>query len=112
MLLDGLLFAGVGSLTAISPLCRRSGTHLNPVVTVAFWTQGKVHPLDLAGYVVSQLLGALVGTAALLGLWRPQAGAVCLGAASPGSGIGGLEAVGGGGRHDAGAGAGADDPFL
>ena len=68
LLLTGLLFAGVGSLIAISPVGLRSGTHLNPVVTVAFWTQGKVHPLDLAGYVVSQLLGALVGTAALLGL--------------------------------------------
>ena len=51
LLLTGLLFAGTGSLLAISPLGRRSGAHLNPVVTLAFWTQRKVHPHDLAGYV-------------------------------------------------------------
>lgn len=44
LLLTGLLFAGTGSLLAISPLGRRSGAHLNPVVTLAFWTQRKVHP--------------------------------------------------------------------
>jgi len=43
LLLTGLLFAGTGSLLAISPLGRRSGAHLNPVVTLAFWTQRKVH---------------------------------------------------------------------
>ncbi len=41
LLLTGLLFAGTGSLLAISPLGRRSGAHLNPVVTLAFWLSAR-----------------------------------------------------------------------
>ena len=37
LLVTGLLFAGTGSLMALSPWGRRSGAHLNPVVTLAFW---------------------------------------------------------------------------
>ncbi len=65
LLLTGLLFAGTGSLVALSPLGRRSGAHLNPVVTLAFWTQRKVHPHDLGGYVVAQLAGAVAATVCL-----------------------------------------------
>jgi len=86
LLLTGLLFAGTGSLLAISPLGRRSGAHLNPVVTLAFWTQRKVHPRDLAGYVGGQLLGAVLGTAAVAGLSGGEARAVHLGATAPGEG--------------------------
>lgn len=93
LLVTGLLFAGTGSLLAISPLGRRSGAHLNPVVTAAFWIQGKVHPHDLAGYVIAQLLGALAGTALLATLWGHEAAAVHLGATAPGSGVGYPEAV-------------------
>ena len=57
LLLTGLLFAGTGSLVAMSPIGRRSGAHLNPAVTLAFWTQRKVHLHDLAGYVSAQVLG-------------------------------------------------------
>jgi len=87
LLLTGLLFAGTGSLLAISPLGRRSGAHLNPVVTLAFWTQRKVHPHDLAGYVGGQLLGAVLGTAVVAGLWGGEARAVHLGATAPGRGL-------------------------
>ena len=76
LLVTGLLFAGAGSLIAISPLGRRSGAHLNPVVTLAFWTQGKVHVHDVAGYILSQLVGAVLGTAAVALLWRSQATAI------------------------------------
>ncbi len=93
LLLTGLLFAGTGSLLAISPLGRRSGAHLNPVVTLAFWTQRKVHPHDLAGYVGGQLLGAVLGTAAVAGLWGDEARAVHLGATAPGRGLNGPAAM-------------------
>ncbi len=93
LLLTGLLFAGTGSLLAISPLGRRSGAHLNPVVTLAFWTQRKVHPHDLAGYVGGQLLGAVLGTAAVAGLWGGEARAVHLGATAPGRGLTGPAAM-------------------
>ena len=93
LLLTGLLFAGTGSLLAISPLGRRSGAYLNPVVTLAFWTQRKVHPHDLAGYVGAQLLGAVLGTAAVAGLWGGEARAVHLGATAPGRGLTGPAAM-------------------
>lgn len=64
LLLTGLLFAGTGSLVALSPIGRRSGAHLNPAVTLAFWTQGKVHPHDLVGYVTAQTLGPATAAAA------------------------------------------------
>jgi aquaporin Z len=93
-LLTGLLFAGTGSLVAISPLGRRSGAHLNPAVTLAYWTQRRVHPHDLAGYVVAQLLGGLAGAGLVLLLWRNTARAVHVGATTPGPGVSSAEAVG------------------
>ena len=89
LLLTGLLFAGTGSLLALWPPGRRSGAHLNPVVTLAFWTQGKVHRHDLAGYVV----GAVAGTALLRLLWGREARAVQFGATLPGPGVSDLRAV-------------------
>jgi len=47
LLITGLLFAGSGSLVAISPLGRLSGGHINPAVTLAFWAQGKMHRFDM-----------------------------------------------------------------
>ena len=61
LLFTGLLFAGTGSLVAISPFGRLSGAHLNPSVTIAFWSSGHVSRSDLLGYLGSQILGALVG---------------------------------------------------
>jgi aquaporin Z len=93
LLLTGLLFAGTGSLVALSPLGRRSGAHLNPAVTLAFWTQRKVHPHDLAGYVLSQLLGALAACACLRVAWGSTAHLLHLGATQPGHGFTALEAA-------------------
>ena len=87
LLLTGLVFAGAGSLIAISPIGRRSGAHLNPVVTLAFWTQRKVHWHDLVGYIAAQTLGAMAGTLAALALWRGQAAGVSDGATRPGPGV-------------------------
>ncbi|AMM22669.1 hypothetical protein AX769_21275 (plasmid) [Frondihabitans sp. PAMC 28766] len=87
LLLTGLIFAGTGSLIAISPLGRRSGAHLNPVVTLAFWTQRKVHWHDLLGYLVSQFAGAIAGTLAAHALWRNQAVSVSDGLTTPAAGV-------------------------
>jgi aquaporin Z len=87
LLITGLLFAGSGSLVAISPIGRRSGAHLNPVVTLAFWLRGNVHDHDLAGYTVAQLLGALGGTAIVGGLWGTTAKYLMYGATVPGHGL-------------------------
>lgn len=93
LLLTGLLFAGTGSLVALSPLGRRSGAHLNPAVTLAFWTQGKVHPHDLAGYVAAQLAGALTATAALRFAWGRTGRAMQLGVTQPGHGFNSWDAA-------------------
>lgn len=94
LLLTGVMFAGTGSLMAVSPWGRRSGAHLNPAVTVAFWIQGKVHPHDVMGYIAAQLLGALAGTAAVLGLWRTTARGLHVGATAPGRGLTDIETAG------------------
>jgi aquaporin Z len=93
LLLTGLLFAGTGSLVAVSPLGRRSGAHLNPAVTLAFWTQHKVHPHDLAGYVGSQFLGGLAAAAALRLIWGHTARVLHVGATQPGHGFTSLDAA-------------------
>jgi aquaporin Z len=93
LLLTGLLFAGSGSLVAISPLGRRSGAHLNPVVTLAFWLRGNVHPHDLLGYSVSQFAGAFLGTVVVDLLWGSTARAVSFGATLPGHGLDGRQAA-------------------
>lgn len=69
LLITGLLFAGTGSLVAVSPLGRLSGAHLNPAVTFGFWLQRHVHPHDLAGYLAGQVTGALVGTGLAWATW-------------------------------------------
>lgn len=88
LLITGLLFAGSGSLIALSPLGRLSGAHLNPAVTIAFWTQRKVHPHDVAGYIVAQLAGALAVCGILRAAWGHTAQSLQLGATQPGRGLG------------------------
>ncbi len=71
-LLVGLNFGLLSALIAVSGPGRRSGAHLNPAVTLAFWLRGDVHRHDLAGYLAAQFTGALLGTAAFaatLGSW-------------------------------------------
>jgi aquaporin Z len=93
LLVTGLLFAGSGSLIALTPFGRRSGAHLNPVVTLGFWSQHKVHPHDVAGYIGAQVLGAIAGAAIIKLLWGRRASAVHLGATMPGHGLSDLQAV-------------------
>jgi aquaporin Z len=87
LLITGLLFAGTGSLVTVSPLGRRSGAHLNPAVTVAFFLRRHVHWNDLGGYVIAQCLGALTGAAVVRGLWGSVALSVHLGVTQPRSGL-------------------------
>ncbi len=61
LLIAGLLLGGAGGLVALSPPGRLSGAHINPAVSVGFWLLGKMHRRDIAGYVLGQMLGAVVG---------------------------------------------------
>ncbi len=93
LLLTGLLFAGTGSLVAVSPLGRLSGGHINPAVTLAFWGTGHVHRYDVAGYVTGQCLGAIAGTAVWSVLWGARAKSVTYGMTYPGHGLSAGEAA-------------------
>ncbi|MBH8562557.1 aquaporin family protein [Nostoc sp. CENA67] len=73
LLINGLIFAGSGALFTISPLGKLSGAHLNPCVSLAFWLQGKMHKRDLIGYIIGQLLGAILGTFVVTNLWGKYA---------------------------------------
>lgn len=48
-----------------SPWGRRSGAHLNPSVTFAFWRLGRVRAADLAGYAAGQFAGATLAMSAM-----------------------------------------------
>ncbi len=87
LLITGLLFAGTGSLVAVSPLGRLSGAHLNPSVTLAFWTSGHVSRSDLLGYWASQFLGALLGVGVLRLAWGHVAGSLQDGRTAPHPGV-------------------------
>src|SRR5258708_12199615 len=67
-LLTGLIFAGSGSLFAISPLGKLSGAHINPSVSLAFFARGKMHGHDLAGYLIAQFIGGFFGAWLLVGI--------------------------------------------
>lgn len=92
-LVTGILFASTGALVTVSPLGRRSGAHLNPAVSLAFFTQGHLHRADLAGYVVSQSAGALVGAALVRWWWGHAATSLHDGLTVPGPGVSPWEAA-------------------
>jgi len=94
LLITGLLFAGTGSLVAISPLGRLSGAHLNPAVTLAFWVSGHVSRSDLLGYLGAQFLGALAGGVVLRLAWGAVSVSVGDGRTGPHPGVSAAAAVG------------------
>ncbi|RFP64785.1 aquaporin family protein [Hymenobacter lapidiphilus] len=63
------LVAGLTVVVIVySPWGKRSGAHLNPAVTLAFWQLGKIKPADACWYLLAQVVGALLAGQALLAL--------------------------------------------
>ena len=85
LLLTGLIFAGSGSMVAISPLGKLSGGHINPSISLAFWLQGKMHGQDFIAYVIAQFIGAIAGETLLITVWDNYAQSVNNGMTLPGS---------------------------
>lgn len=84
LLVVGLIFGATAAAFSLTALGRRSGAHLNPVITLGFWALGKVHWHDVAGYVCSQLLGSIVGTGLAGLVWDERLEKVSFGATRPG----------------------------
>jgi len=60
LLITGLMFAGSGSLVAITTR-KLSGGHVNPAVsTCLLVVQGKMHQHDICGYIIDNLSALLV----------------------------------------------------
>jgi aquaporin Z len=84
-LITGFLFGTTGALIALSPIGRRSGAHINPIVTLAFSLMGKLDVRTSIGYVVAQLSGAMLGCLPLVA-WGSMGRSVAFGATIPGEG--------------------------
>jgi len=48
---------------AVGPV---SGCHINPAVTLAVWAAGRMNTNEAVGYIISQLIGGVVGAVILL----------------------------------------------
>lgn len=91
-ILGGFLFGSVGGLIALSPVGKVSGAHINPVVTAGFWLMGKIETPVAVGFILSQLLGGVVGCAPLL-LWGSMGKSIEFGATFPSTGYTPLQAL-------------------
>ena len=85
-LITGLIFAGSGSLVAISPFGRLSGAHINPSVSLAFWAHGKMRHHDIIGYIGGKFMVSIIGEAILVLVWGSYAVSVSDGMTLPGAG--------------------------
>jgi len=82
-ILTGFMFGLVGCLVTISPVGKISGAHINPAVTLAFWLRGKIKYDTMIGYVLSQLIGGVIGCVPLLA-WGKQGQSLQYGITLPG----------------------------
>lgn len=69
LVLIGIAFGLLAAAVAVSPVGKRSGAHLNPAVTLGFFAQKHTSVSDLVGYVVAQILGALLAAFGLHVAW-------------------------------------------
>lgn len=90
--LAGGLFGLTGTAVTLSRIGRHSGAHINPAMSLAFLLEGRLSVSHARWYVVSQCLGAIAGTAAVLA-WGPLGRPLDFGATTPASGVAWWEAT-------------------
>ena len=83
-LISAFLFVIVSFIITMSPVGKISGAHLNPAVSFAFWTRGKMKFYAFGGYIISQMTGAMVGSVPLIYFWKEQGASIRYGATVPG----------------------------
>ena len=66
-----LIMASVVAGVSLSAWGQRSGAHINPAVTVAFWQLGSMRGVDAVWYIAAQFIGALAAGALMLALLHP-----------------------------------------
>jgi aquaporin Z len=59
--LMGLAMGATAVTIILSPWGQRSGAHMNPSVTLAFSSLGKIEPWDAVFYIVAQIMGGVAG---------------------------------------------------
>ncbi len=57
---------GIALAIAVSIAMNISGGHINPAVTISMLVTKRIKPGDAAVYIISQVIGAVIGAAALL----------------------------------------------
>jgi aquaporin Z len=57
----GILMGSSAIALIYSPWGKRSGAHMNPAVTLAFFRLGKLAPWDALFYILAQFIGGIVG---------------------------------------------------
>ena len=82
---------GLGLLAAIFAFGHVSGGHFNPAVTVAMILDRRTTPVDGAGYIVAQIIGAIGAAAVVLVTISKEA--VAAGVTKPGPGISDVSAL-------------------
>jgi aquaporin Z len=69
--LIGLCMGGTAVALIYSPWGRRSGAHMNPSVTLAFLSLGRIAPINALFYIAAQFVGGYLGVLASLALLGP-----------------------------------------
>jgi aquaporin Z len=57
----GLLMGSTAICIVYSPWGKQSGAHINPAVTLAFYSLGKIKPWDAFFYILAQFAGGIAG---------------------------------------------------
>ena len=70
---NGLTF-GLAVFAMVLAFGRISGAHINPAVTIGLWAAGEFPARRVPGYIIAQLIGALIAASVLQGLFRTTGG--------------------------------------
>lgn len=68
--LMGIAMGATAVVLIYSPMGARSGAHMNPALTLAYWRLGKMEARDVVGYIVGQFAGGTIGILAALVVLR------------------------------------------